>query len=150
MGPVSPFPGKFDESSVSISPTMLSGTQNTIDPDQSRDIVNKTAERQPDLVSKGVPFPLAMHANMSGPVRSDGVIAHPLQGTVSDAQSTECPTSSEPHNLQDELTVEGGTISISSVYSQGWVIALKFIVVVFVVIIIMISVTSYGFVGKDV
>lgn len=119
LGPVSPFPGKFDESSVSISPTMLSGTQNRIDPDQSRDIVNKTAERQPDLVSKGVPLPLAMHANMSVPVRSDGVIAHPLQGTVSDAQSTECPTSSEPHNLQDELTVEGGTISISSVYSQG-------------------------------
>lgn len=123
LGTVSPFPGKFDESSVSISPTMLSGTQNTIDPDQSRDIVNKTAERQPDLVSKGIPLPLPMHANMSVPVRSDGVLAHPLQGTVSDAQSTECPTTSEPQNQQDELTVEGGTISISSVYSQGWVIA---------------------------
>ncbi|BAT99188.1 Transcription factor BIM2 BES1-interacting Myc-like protein [Vigna angularis] len=119
LGTVSPFPGKFDESSVSISPTMLSGTQNTIDPDQSRDIVNKTAERQPDLVSKGIPLPLPMHSNMSVPVRSDGVLAHPLQGTVSDAQSTECPTTSEPQNQQDELTVDGGTISISSVYSQG-------------------------------
>ncbi|KAL9325077.1 hypothetical protein ACSQ67_005722 [Phaseolus vulgaris] len=119
LGTLSPFPGKFDESNVSMSPTMLSGTQNTIDPDQSRDIVNKTAERQPDLVSKGIPLPLPMHANMSVPARSDGVLAHPLQGTVSDAQSTECPTTSEPQNQQDELTVEGGTISISSVYSQG-------------------------------
>ncbi|XP_020213669.1 transcription factor BIM2 isoform X1 [Cajanus cajan] len=121
LGPVSPFPGKFDESSVNLSPTMLSGTQTTIDADQSRDIVSKTAERQPDLASKGIPLPVAMpmHANMSVPVRSDGVLAHPLQGTVSDAQSTECPTTSEPQNQQDELTVEGGTISISSAYSQG-------------------------------
>ncbi|XP_027360670.1 transcription factor BIM2 [Abrus precatorius] len=118
-GPVSPFPGKFEESNVSITPTMLGGTQNTIDPDQSRDIVNKTAERQPDLASKGISLPLAMLSNMSVPVRSDGALAHPLQGTVSDAQSTECPTTSEPQNPQDELTVEGGTISISSVYSQG-------------------------------
>lgn len=119
-GPVSPFPGKFDESNVSISPTMLSGTQNMIDPDHGRDIVSKTAERQPDLASnKGMPLPSAMHANMSVPVRSDGVIAHPLQGTVSDAQSTECPATSEQLNQQDELTVEGGTISISSAYSQG-------------------------------
>ncbi|XP_061363124.1 transcription factor BIM2 [Gastrolobium bilobum] len=119
LGPGSAFPGKFDESNVSISPTMLSGTQNMIDPDQSRDIVSKTAERKPDVASKEISLPMAMHANMSVPVRSDGVLAHPLQGTVSDAQSTECPTTSEPQNHQDELTIEGGTISISSVYSQG-------------------------------
>ena len=126
-GPVSTFPGKFDESNISISPTMLSGTQNMIDPDQSRDIVSKAAEGQPDLASKGIPLPLAMHTNMSVPVRSDGVIADPLQGTVSEAQSTECPATSEPPNQQDELTIEGGTISISSVYSQGWVVTFSFV-----------------------
>ncbi|KAK7309915.1 hypothetical protein RJT34_07040 [Clitoria ternatea] len=118
-GPLSPFSGKFDETNVSIPPNMLSGTQNMIDPDQSRNIIGKTAERQPDLASKGIPLPLAMHANMSGPGRSDGVLAHPLHGPVSDAQSTECPASSDPQNLQEEFTVEGGTISISSAYSQG-------------------------------
>ncbi|PNX95357.1 transcription factor BIM2-like protein [Trifolium pratense] len=123
-GPVSPFPGKFDESNVSISPTMLSGTQNMIDHDLSRDIIGKTMERQPDLASKGIPLPMAMQSNMSVPVRSDGVLSHPLQGTVSDAQSIECPATSEQLNQQDELTVEGGTISISSVYSQGCVITL--------------------------
>ena len=90
-----------------------------IDHDPTQDIVGKTAERQPDLASKGIPLPMAMHANMSVPVRSDGVLSHPLQGSVSDAQSAECPTTSEQLNQQDELTVEGGTISISSVYSQG-------------------------------
>ncbi|CAK8537099.1 unnamed protein product [Lathyrus sativus] len=118
-GPALPFPGKFDESNISISPTMLSGTQNMMDHDLSRDIVRKTMERQPDLASKGIPLPvLPMHANMSVPVRSDGVFSHPLQGTVSDTQSSECPTTSEQLNQQDELTIEGGTVSISSVYSQ--------------------------------
>ena len=118
-GPVSPFPGKFDESNINISPTILSGTQSMMDHDPNRDIVSKTVERQPNLANKGIPLPMAMHANMSVPVRSDGVLSHPLQGTVSDAISTECPIISEQLNQQDELTVEGGTISISSVYSQG-------------------------------
>ncbi|KAL1317698.1 hypothetical protein HN51_069908 [Arachis hypogaea] len=118
-GPVSPFPGKFDESNISISPTMLSGNQNMIDTDQGRDIVSKASEGQTDLASKGIALPLGMHPNMSVPVRSDGVLSHPLQGSVSEAQSTECPAASEPLSQQDELTIEGGTISISSVYSQG-------------------------------
>ncbi|KAF1864012.1 hypothetical protein Lal_00031165 [Lupinus albus] len=120
-GPVSPFPGKLDESNTSISPTMPCGSQNMIDPDQSRDIASKITETQPDLASKGVPIPMAVHSNMPVPVRSDGVIAHPLNGIVSDAQSIEYPATSEPQTQQEELTVEGGTISISSVYSQGCV-----------------------------
>ncbi|KAF7827930.1 transcription factor BIM2 [Senna tora] len=118
-GPVSPFPGKFDESNISVSPTMLSGSQNMVDPEQSRDIVSKTADRQPEFENKGIPMPMPMNANMSVPVRSDGALAHPPQGPVSDSHLTECPATSEQHNLQDELTIEGGTINISSVYSQG-------------------------------
>ncbi|KAI4357960.1 hypothetical protein L6164_001872 [Bauhinia variegata] len=110
-GPVSPFPGKFDENNIGISPTLLSGTQNMIDSD-----INKTAERQPELAGKGIPLPMPMHAV---PVRSDGAFAHPPQVSVSDAQSTERPVTSVPQNQQDELAIEGGTISISSVYSQG-------------------------------
>lgn len=120
-GPVSPFPGKFDESNISVSPTMLSGSQNMVDTEQGRDIVSKAAERQPELEHKVMPLalPMPMNSNMSVPVRSDGALAHPLQGSVSDTQSTECPAASEQHNLQDELKIEGGTINISSVYSQG-------------------------------
>ncbi|KAK4263651.1 hypothetical protein QN277_029038 [Acacia crassicarpa] len=120
-GPVSPFPGKFDESNISVSPTMLSGSQNIIDPEQSRDIVSKAVERQAELECKGItmPMPMPMHASMSVPVRSDGALAHPLQGPVSDGQLAECPANSEPRNQQEELTIEGGTINISSAYSQG-------------------------------
>ncbi|KAI4314046.1 hypothetical protein L6164_026989 [Bauhinia variegata] len=115
-GPVSPFPGKFDKNNISISPAILSATQNMIDSEQSRDIVSKTAETQPELAGKGMPLPMPMHAV---PVRSDGALAHSLQGPVSDAQSTEHPITSVSHNQQDELAIEGGTISISSAYSQG-------------------------------
>ncbi|CAL0315270.1 unnamed protein product [Lupinus luteus] len=118
-GSVSPFPGKLDESNTSISPTMPCGSQNMIDPDQSRDIASKITETQPDLASKGLSIPMAVHSNMQVPIRSDVVIAHPLHGTLSDAQSIEYPATSEQQTQQEELTVEGGTISISSVYSEG-------------------------------
>lgn len=109
----SAFPGKFDENNVSLTPTTLTSTQKPVESDPSRDITCKSMDRQPELGNKGL-LPLPMPAS----VRGDGVQAHPLQGLVSDAQSTECPTTSEALS-QQELTIEGGTISISSVYSQG-------------------------------
>lgn len=112
----SAFPGKFDENNVSLTPTTLTSTQKPVESDPSRDITCKSMDRQPELGNKGL-LPLPMPAS----VRGDGVQAHPLQGPVSDAQSTECPTTSEALS-QQELTIEGGTISISSVYSQGWVV----------------------------
>ncbi|KAL4639856.1 hypothetical protein ACB092_03G249000 [Castanea dentata] len=113
------FPGKFDENNVSITPTMLTSTQNPVESDPSRDITCKPMDRQPELANKGLPLPIPLQANVPISVRGDGVQAHPLQGLVSDAQSTESPMTSETLNQQEELIIEGGTISISSVYSQG-------------------------------
>ncbi|CAB4295435.1 unnamed protein product [Prunus armeniaca] len=121
-GAVSPFPGKFDENSISITPNMLANsTQNPVESDPSRDVASKIMDRQPEIVNKAIPLPMPLPVNMTGPVRSDGILAHPLQGPVSDAQSTQCPPTSaiDALNQQEELTIEGGTISISSVYSQG-------------------------------
>ncbi|PQP96901.1 transcription factor BIM2 [Prunus yedoensis var. nudiflora] len=121
-GAVSPFPGKFDENSISITPNMLANsTQIPVESDPSRDVASKIMDRQPEIVNKAIPLPMPLPVNMSAPVRSDGILAHPLQGPVSDAQSTQCPTTSasDALNQQEELTIEGGTISISSVYSQG-------------------------------
>lgn len=117
-GPGSTFPGKFDENNIAISPTMLTGTQNQVESDPSRDITCKTVERQPELANK-VPLPMSLQTTMPTPVRSDGVVAHPLQQPVSDAHSAEFPMPSDTQNQQDKLAIEGGTISISSVYSQG-------------------------------
>ncbi|KAJ7943288.1 Transcription factor BIM2 [Quillaja saponaria] len=118
--PGSTFPVKLDDSHIGITPTILSGNQNMIEPEYSRDVARKTVESQPELAHKGgVSVPIPLHADMPVPVRSDGVLAHPLQGSISDAQSTECPLTGDLLNQQEELTIEGGTISISSAYSQG-------------------------------
>ncbi|CAN6727541.1 unnamed protein product [Malus baccata var. baccata] len=119
--PVSPFPGKFDENNISINPNMLgNSTPNPVESDPSRDVASKIVDRQPEIVNKGIPQPMPL-PNITPPVRSDGVLAHPLQVQISDAQSTQCPTTraSDALSQHEELTVEGGTISISSVYSQG-------------------------------
>jgi hypothetical protein len=118
----SAFPGKFDENNVSITPTTLTSTQNPVESDPSRDIICKPMDRQPELANKGLPLPMPLEANIPASVRGDGVQAHPLQGPVADTQSTQSPMTSETPNQQEELIIEGGTISISSVYSQGWVI----------------------------
>ncbi|KAF5443467.1 hypothetical protein F2P56_036021 [Juglans regia] len=120
----STFPGKFDENNVSITPTMLTSTQRRVESDPSRDIACKPIDLQPELVNKGSTVPIPQQANVLASVRSDGVQAHHLQGPYSDAQSTECPMTSETLNQQEELIVEGGTISISSVYSDGLLNAL--------------------------
>lgn len=112
---------------------MIPSTQNSVESDPSRDVPCKAMDRHPEVVNKGIPLPMPLQASMSAPMRSDGVLAHSLQGPVSDAQSTQCPSTSDTINQQEELMIEGGTISISSAYSQGWVfyILIEFLVSVY-------------------
>ncbi|XP_041013220.1 transcription factor BIM2-like [Juglans microcarpa x Juglans regia] len=114
----STFPGKFDENNVSMTPTMLTSTQKARESDPSRDINCKPIDRLPEFANEGSPLPMALQANMPPSVRGDGVLALPLQGPVSDAHTTEFSMTCETLNQQD-LIIEGGTISISSVYSHG-------------------------------
>lgn len=120
-GVIASFSGKFDDNNISIAPNVLANsTQNPVEPDPSRDVASKIMDQQPEIVNKGLPTPMPLPENLLTPVRSDGMLAHPLHGPISDAQSTQCPTTSGAAlNQQEELTIEGGTISISSVYSQG-------------------------------
>lgn len=119
-GPGSAFPGKFDENTISIAPTMITSTQSPVESDPSRDVPSKALECQPEMAAnKGIPVPMPQSASLSGPTRSDAVLAHPLQVSVSDSQSTQCATTSDAQNQQEELIIEGGTISITSSYSQG-------------------------------
>ncbi|XP_062111302.1 transcription factor BIM2 [Humulus lupulus] len=117
-GPGAAFSGKFDESNMSISPTMLTSPQNLVDSDPSRDVACKTLDRQPEAANKGVPLPIPTLASMSART-SDGMLTQPLQIPVSESQSTQCPTTSDGPNQQEEFMVEGGTISVTSAYSQG-------------------------------
>ncbi|KAH9707820.1 transcription factor BIM2 [Citrus sinensis] len=118
-GPGSMFPGKFDDNSISMSPTMLTSTQTPVESDPNRDIACKPMDRQPEVANKGISISMPLQGNLPAPARSDSVLLHPLQRPVSDAQSNECPATTDTMNQQEELTVEGGTINISSIYSQG-------------------------------
>ncbi|KAM5567504.1 transcription factor BIM2 [Rosa sericea] len=120
-GVISPFPGKFDENNISITPNILANsTQNPVESEPSRDVASKIMDQPPEIVNKGLPLPMPLPENLLPPVRNDGMLARPLHGPISDAQSTQCPTTSgDALNQREELTIEGGTISISSVYSQG-------------------------------
>lgn len=119
-GPGSAFPGKLDENNIAVTPTMLAGTQSPVESDH---VACKSIDHQSELANEGMPLP------MSASVRSDGLVAHPLQRPVSEAQPADCPINSDVLNQQEELTIESGTINISSVYSQECVSSFQILVV---------------------
>lgn len=119
-GPGSAFSGKFDENNIDITSTMLVKAQNPVESDLSRDATCKAMDHQSEF-NKAIVMPISLQSNMSAPVQSEGGLVHPLQGPVSDAQSADCPITSETLSKKEELMIEGGTISISSAYSQGYV-----------------------------
>lgn len=88
---------------------MLASTHNPVESDPS-----KALDHQ-----QGIPLPMPPPGTISATNRSDGALGHSLQIPVSDAQPIQCPITNDALNQQNELTVEGGTISISSAYSRG-------------------------------
>ncbi|KAF8389890.1 hypothetical protein HHK36_024408 [Tetracentron sinense] len=133
-GPGVAFVGKFDENNIDVNPTMLTNAQNPVESDLSTAAAYKAMEHHPGLTNKLVPMPMLLQSNMFTPVGRGGALAQPPQQPISDAENitsqpqsqswqsrpctTECPVTGDTKE-QEGLTVEGGTISISSVYSQG-------------------------------
>nr|GEV03443.1 transcription factor BIM2 [Tanacetum cinerariifolium] len=96
-------PVRFDEtvSTINTPPQILTHS------DPSGDLNRNLIDLQPDS-----------HANIPVP---EGTLSHStLGGSLChvNRQSTDIPAAGDG-NQQDELTVEGGTINISSVYSEG-------------------------------
>ncbi|KAK6921858.1 Myc-type, basic helix-loop-helix (bHLH) domain [Dillenia turbinata] len=115
----STFSGKFDENNIAMTPTMLTNAQNPLETDPGRISACKSMDEQPELASKATALPLPLQQGVPPPTRSDGMLIRTLQGPVSDAQLADCPISNDTLGQQDDLVIEGGTIGISSVYSQG-------------------------------
>ncbi|CAH1431229.1 unnamed protein product [Lactuca virosa] len=116
------FPVRFDEN-VQIAPPIntTSQNQNPARTDPS-DMNCNIIDSQPELSNKTTLMPLPMlpgqlpgHLPGQAAPVVDGGFSHPaLHG------SSDCPgPAARDGSQQDELMVEGGTISISSVYSQG-------------------------------
>ena len=124
-GLVSTFPGRFDENNV-ITPTMHTSPQDPVESEPSS--CKLMDQQQPELINKATVIPMPLPVSMGAPpVQGDGVFSHPLQRPVSDTtESADCPITSEALNQHEDLTIEGGTINISSVYSQGSVIITAF------------------------
>lgn len=115
------YPGKFDDNNISISPAMLASSQNPLDSHTGRDIMQDA-----DIINKGVSHPMSLEGNMHTSMRSDSVLDQSLHIPISDAQTTECPIPNNASSQPEEIDIEGGTISVSSLYSEGSVVRYLF------------------------
>ncbi|XP_022961743.1 transcription factor BIM2 isoform X1 [Cucurbita moschata] len=107
------YSGKFDDNNISISPAMLASSQNPLDSHSGRDVLQDA-----DITNK-VPLPMSLEGNIHASIRSDGVLDQSLQIPISGGQATECPIANNASSQPEEMAIEGGTISISSLYSEG-------------------------------
>ncbi|KAL3654330.1 hypothetical protein CASFOL_004011 [Castilleja foliolosa] len=103
LGPGPVFPVRFDENGASVPVTTQ--PHNPIRPDHARDGPCRPIDSQTELPIKTLGLPVPMQATTPVSIANDGTFL----------QSSECP---DTMNLRDDLAIEGGTISISSVYSQ--------------------------------
>lgn len=134
-GPALMFSAKFDENNVAVSPNISRNTQNPVESDLSASTTFKAMDRHPGLTNKAVPIHMQLQPNIFTPVVGGGGLAQLPPRLAPDAETmaslpqsqlwqsrssvtTECTVASDKLKEQ-ELTIEGGTISISSAYSQG-------------------------------
>ncbi|XP_077237645.1 transcription factor BIM2-like isoform X2 [Tasmannia lanceolata] len=122
------FSGNFDNNNNAVSPTMHANMQNPVESDLSTGVPYTSMDHHPGLASKVASIPLHQNTypcsvgGSSGPGQS-------LQRLMPDAENMAC----QPHSHlwqrqclaesdmrieQEELAIEGGTVRMSSVYSQ--------------------------------
>ncbi|GAV71015.1 HLH domain-containing protein [Cephalotus follicularis] len=134
-GPTLMIPAKFDEKDVPISPTIPGSAQNKIESDVSFATPFKTEDHQPAVTNKAMPFLMSLQPNFLNSSRSGGAVVQQPHKLAAVAENIASLTQSQLINStrtcmsdgavstenvkEQELTIEGGTISISSVYSQG-------------------------------
>lgn len=132
-GPEMMYAAKVDDNNMIIS-SMPRSAQNLVESDNSTTTTFKAREHHPGLTNKSVEHSMPLQTTVFTPVGCSGVVAQLPPRLVSDAENTtaqlqsqlwqskscktECAIASEKPKEQD-LNIEGGTISISSVYSQG-------------------------------
>ncbi|KAK7265896.1 hypothetical protein RJT34_33521 [Clitoria ternatea] len=125
------FASKVDEKNISISPTIPENTQN-VESGLITATTTKTMDHQSGsgITSKAIPIPISSHLNFFTPnqiIGPGGVVSHLTHTSASDAENTKYQPSVECQTMaatseklkEKELSIEGGAISISSVYSKG-------------------------------
>lgn len=124
--PAYPFSSKLDEKNIAVSPTTPENVQNRVE-----SVISPATAA---LVNQSMPFPVSLHPNFftSGQNGGSAAAQLPLR-LASDAEKNAFQHQpalyqagariangavSSDKLKEQELTIEGGTISISSVYSQ--------------------------------
>ncbi|KAK3026859.1 hypothetical protein RJ639_042359, partial [Escallonia herrerae] len=135
-GPSPPllFAAKFDENIVSPSLAVSRIGQNLVESELCSADTLKNMDHRPNVANKASPLPLPLQTNIFSPGGSTSSAAFPprmASGSETRASqphsrlqqsrscTTECTVASDKLLKDQELTIESGTISISSVYSQG-------------------------------
>ncbi|KAJ8563036.1 hypothetical protein K7X08_031488 [Anisodus acutangulus] len=115
-GPESTYLGRFDENPATVTSTMQPNQQNPIESHtSSRDVSFKAMDQQNELANKSITTPVPLQAGMPTPVPNNSAFSDPQLRPVSD----QCPNTTDALNHHEDLAIDGGTISISSPYSQG-------------------------------
>ncbi|XP_020227619.1 transcription factor BIM1 isoform X2 [Cajanus cajan] len=124
------FASKVDEKNITISPTIPGSTQN-LESGLSTATTSKTMDHQAGIMNnKAFPIPIPSQLNFFTPTQiggPGGAVPQLTHRSASDAVNTkyqpsvECQTMAATNEKlkEKELTIEGGAISISSVYSKG-------------------------------
>ncbi|KAL9337619.1 hypothetical protein Peur_069388 [Populus x canadensis] len=135
VGPALLFAANLDKKNITISPSINpGGARNAVESNMSSASTFNAMDHHPNLgiTNKAMPFPISLQPNLFHPGRIAGAAAQFPPLLAFDAENT--ATQPQPcHAIsctsdgavasdklkQQNLTVEGGTISISSAYSQG-------------------------------
>ncbi|KAK3440369.1 hypothetical protein EUGRSUZ_B00645 [Eucalyptus grandis] len=124
------FAAKVDENNIAMAPAVFRKAKNPLEPEMGSVTAFKSVEHHPGMTNRAVPFPMSLQPNISNCVRGSGAVARGDPNLENNASqpltqisrikslTNECSASTDKLK-EEELTIEGGTISISNVYSQG-------------------------------
>ncbi|KAG1364320.1 transcription factor BIM2 [Cocos nucifera] len=120
-GPAAPgfmFTGKFVDNTIPIAPTMLSNTQNVEEPDMNPGTGAVLVPLQPKFCAS-----VGMESGLTEPqerlISDSDNMASQSQSWQRPSGPADCNIGSDMLSEQEELAIDEGTISISSVYTQG-------------------------------
>ncbi|XP_052118222.1 transcription factor BIM2 isoform X2 [Arachis duranensis] len=122
------FASKIDEKNITLSPP-ITGSSQKLEPGLNTATPFKNMDHPPGITNNTFPIPISSPPNFFPPRKSIGLgeMPHVTHRLPSDAgngiyqPSVECQTVTATNEKlkEKELAIEGGAISISSVYSKG-------------------------------
>ncbi|GLU20310.1 hypothetical protein SLE2022_365170 [Rubroshorea leprosula] len=128
------FSSELDEKNITVSPTFPHTAQNPTESDTCQATPFKATDHRLGLTNKPIPLPVSLQPNFFTSDQSGGAAAQLPLRLASDAEKNPCQpqpvlchtgtcttndTISTEKLKEQQLTIEGGTISVSSVYSRG-------------------------------